>query len=142
MMKISDVFIKEYCHEGVAEKDFKYNKGLLFRFFNDITGKIATNHEIWKLYGRMMETLNPEETGEILDIKLKECRSLMTGIWDKEIDSCEKLEKSIASLIKLVGKKNPSQELKWFVSNQVKVIEDCLQRTTTLEIPESFVIKD
>lgn len=106
------------------------SKRQLYHFFNDYTNIVARDWQIWRLIGRIKSILK-EPIDEIKELKLKEMRSLMIINWEHEIETCEKIERSIDELIAI----SPlSSEEKAFASNTIKAIETCLQRKSKITL--------
>lgn len=55
---------------------------------------------MWRLIGRIKSVLR-EPFDEIKELKFKEIRSLMVIDWENEIDTCEKIERSMEELVKI-----------------------------------------
>ena len=113
---------------------------MLHAMFDEVTKRVPKNYELWRLYGRLCAMLG-EEKQTVVEMKLKECRSLMVPSWEDLIDNCEKLERGIKELIAIVGAEVQIElEMKYFVSTTLLAVERCLQRKTTVVVSENFVI--
>lgn len=81
MLKICDVFLKNYVAKTVTDEEFKVAKKQLYLFFKDYTEKVAKDWQVWRLIGRIKGILK-ESPEEVKELKLKEIRALMVINWE------------------------------------------------------------
>lgn len=75
MLKICDVFLKNFVAKAVPDDEYKVAKKQLYLFFSDYTEKVAKDYQVWRLIGRIKGIL--KETPEVVkELKLKEIRAL------------------------------------------------------------------
>ena len=86
--------------------EFKRHKVQLYKFFDDITGKIATDHKFWRLICRVKYNFE-EDPAEVKELKLKEIRAIMKINWHVDISTCELVEKTLAELVGEYSEKSP-----------------------------------
>ena len=68
--------------------------------------------------------MDPNEYDKILDLKLREIRSIQSANWQYEIEERDKVTKTIQELKDFMGDRFESnEEVKWFVKNTLEVIE-------------------
>lgn len=60
---------------------------------------------------------------EIKELKLKEIRSYMMSTWEHEIETCEKIERSLEELLKLFEGQTIKEEEKIFIKNTLQTVE-------------------
>lgn len=65
---------------------------------------------------------------EIKELKLKEIRSHMIINWENDIETCEKIERSLEELLKIMQSLQIKEEEKVFMKNTLQTIEKCLQK--------------
>ena len=71
-----------------------------------------------------MQSMDPNEYDKILDLKLREIRSIQSANWQYEIEERDKVTKTIQELKDFMGDRFQSnEEVKWFVKNTLEVIE-------------------
>lgn len=127
MLKICDVFLKSYVikQEEIPLEEFKVHKRQLYQFFDEYTNKIAKDWQVWRLIGRI-KTVLKEPYEEVKELKLKEIRALMAIGWENEIDTCEKIERSLGEIMIIYKEVERSEAERVFASNTIKAVEECL----------------
>lgn len=125
MLKVSNCFITKYLSEGsgASEEAIERNKTVLFDLFDKILDQIPKDTGILKLYGRMVQSLEPDNYEKIMKLKLRETKSLQTAGWQYDLDQGQKITKSIDELKTIMGDKyEENEEVKCYVKNTLETI--------------------
>lgn len=65
---------------------------------------------ILKLYGRLIQSMEPENYEKILNLKLRETKSLLTAGWQYDLEQGQKITKTIDELKTIMGEKFETNE--------------------------------
>jgi hypothetical protein len=77
------------------------HKRQLYSFFDDYTERVPKDWQVWRLLGRIKGVLREPFDPALKDCKYREVRSLMVIGWENQIETCEKVERSIQELVKM-----------------------------------------
>ena len=124
MIKVSSCFVNKYIKGNEAESSIARHKKILYDLFEQILSISPKNTGILKVFCRLMQSMDPNEYDKILDLKLREIRSIQSANWQYEIEERDKVTKTIQELKDFMGDRFESnEEVKWFVKNTLEVIE-------------------
>ena len=124
MLKVSGCFIDKYIKGNETESSVLRNKKVLYELFDKILDISPKNTGILKIYIRLLQSMDAHEYDKILDLKLREIRSIQTANWQYEIEQRDKVTKTIQELKDFMGDKFESnEEVKCFVKNSLELIE-------------------
>jgi len=125
MLKVANLFINKYLKKDCEEpkETIIFNKNLLFDLFDKILASIPKDTGILRLYGRLTVNLEANNYDKILDLKLREVKSLQTAGWQHDVDQGKKIISTIDELKSIMGNKFEQQEeIKCFIKNTLDTI--------------------
>lgn len=97
---------------------------------------MISDHRYWRIISKVKASFG-EPIAEIKEAKMKEISCLQKINWSVDIETCEKIEKSMKELVDEIFSKVPADtEEKQFVRNTIKTIEDTLKRESVVRIDE------
>ena len=124
MLKVANCFINKYIKSGQSEEIIYRNKAILFELFDRILAIFPNDTGILKLYWRLTQSMEPNEFKKILDLKVKEIKSLQISGWEYDLEQGPKIIKSIKDLKEFMGDKlDTHEEVRNFVQNTLEIIQ-------------------
>ncbi len=124
MLKVANWFINKYIKSNQSEEIVYRNKGILFELFDRVLSIFPTDTGILKLYWRLTQSMEPLEFKKIMDLKLREIKSLQTSGWEYDLEQGPKILKSINELKDYMGDKLEfHEEVKNFVRDTLEIIQ-------------------
>lgn len=97
---------------------------MLFDLFDQVLNEIPKDTGILKLYGRLVQSLEPDNYEKVISLKLRETNSLLIAGWQYDLEQGQKITKTIEELKAVMGEKFESnEEVKQFVKNTLETIE-------------------
>lgn len=126
MLKVANCFISKFWSESSTESEesLSRNKTVLFDLFDQVLNEIPKDTGILKLYGRLVQSLEPDNYEKVISLKLRETNSLLIAGWQYDLEQGQKITKTIEELKAVMGEKFESnEEVKQFVKNTLETIE-------------------
>mmetsp|Transcript_32750 Transcript_32750/g.37421 ORF Transcript_32750/g.37421 Transcript_32750/m.37421 type:complete len:131 (-) Transcript_32750:18-410(-) len=126
MLKVSNCFISTYLapNNNVMTDIILRQKIILFELFDKVLETNVEDTGILKLYCRLTQSMEPENYDKILDLKLREIKSLQTTGWHYDLEQGEKITKAIQELKGIMGERFESnEEVKSYVRTTLQTIE-------------------
>jgi hypothetical protein len=78
--------------------------------FDKVLEEIPKDTGILKLYGRLVQSMEPKNYEKILHLKLRETKSLLTAGWQYDLEQGQKITKTIDELKIIMGEKMETDE--------------------------------
>ena len=126
MLKMSTCFINKFLSKESTESEdnIKRSTDVLFDLFDKILSESPKDTGILRLYGRLITSIKGPGSDKILDLKLRETRSLLTAGWQYDLEQGQKITKTIDELKAIMGEKmEGNEEISTFINNTLQTIE-------------------
>jgi len=126
MLKVANCFIGKFMKKESTESEtsIERNKGVLFDLFEKVLNENSKDTGILKLYGRLVQSMEPNNYEKIKDLKIREVNSLLTAGWQYDLEQGQKIKSTIEELKKVMGEKFESnEEVRLFVKNTLETVE-------------------
>lgn len=81
-----------------------------------------------------MKSTFKEPVEEIKALKVKELNCMMKIGWEKDLETCDTVERALGDLVAIFEQSPASEEEKVFVQNAVKVIEASCHRPCKVQL--------
>lgn len=126
MLKVANCFIKKFLSQESVESEtsIKRNTVVLFDLFDKILDQNPKDTGILRLYGRLVRSIEPDNYQKVMNLKLREVKSLLSAGWQYDLEQGQKITTTIDELKEIMGDKFESdEEVKCFVKNTLDTID-------------------